>query len=261
MILSFFELKNYDFSLSDIHVLLKMPLYRTLNVRSRNVNGFLYITKGECTYSFREGSFTLSPGSLVYLPLASRHYLRITSEEFAFYQLSFTLKIDGESVLFSDGPLKLTSNVSPECAEAIKALSDECRFDNNSIVKTEKLCAIFSSLQKSVPDPLLQRLHPAVHYIHEHMNKSVDCRHLASLCFLSTAQFYSLFHKKFGITPLEYRNRLLIKHAGLLFQTEDYSVTEVAALLGFDNPAYFSRFFKKETGFSPREYIKRQTEK
>jgi AraC-like DNA-binding protein len=34
----------------------------------------------------------------------------------------------------------------------------------------------------------------------------------------------------------------------------DHSISEMAYLLGFENPPYFSRLFKKEVGMSPKEF-------
>ncbi|MBO5908285.1 MAG: AraC family transcriptional regulator [Clostridia bacterium] len=76
------------------------------------------------------------------------------------------------------------------------------------------------------------------------------------MCFLSTAQFYNLFNEQFEMTPLEYRNRLLTERAKELLSTTESTVAEIADMLGFSNIAYFSRFFKKQTGTSPSTYAR-----
>ena len=40
----------------------------------------------------------------------------------------------------------------------------------------------------------------------------------------------------------------------------DLSISEICYLLGFDNPSYFSRYFKKQTGMAPHEYKKKHVE-
>ena len=44
--------------------------------------------------------------------------------------------------------------------------------------------------------------------------------------------------------------------AEILLQNTDYNVTEIAEIIGYDNPLYFSRIFKKAKGISPSEYRK-----
>jgi len=46
----------------------------------------------------------------------------------------------------------------------------------------------------------------------------------------------------------------LIVEAKRELYTKDLSVKEIAFKLGFEDPAYFSRFFKKETSRSPKEF-------
>ena len=78
---------------------------------------------------------------------------------------------------------------------------------------------------------------------------------LAALCNLSTAQFYHLFHLEYGITPQVYHNNLLLRKAVLLLETQQYAVAEIATMLGFESPAYFSRFFKKHKGYPPSSLL------
>ena len=256
MILSLDALREREFALSGIHAILQRPSYRSLSVKKRSCNGFLYITQGNCRYAFAGGEFALSPGSVVYLPMESRHELTITSEAIEFYRVDFTLKAEGELVFFSDSPLKLTGDASQKCGEAIRALEAECRFENSTVAKTELLCAVFRELQKHTESRRHARLQPAVQELHAHLTEGIDCRKLAALCYLSTAQFYQLFRAEYGMTPLAYRDALLVRRAEILLASGEVSVGEAAELLGFSALAYFSRFFKKHTGVSPTAYAR-----
>jgi len=48
----------------------------------------------------------------------------------------------------------------------------------------------------------------------------------------------------------------MIRRAKALLRSQDMTVSEISARLGFQDPAYFSRIFKKKTGFSPSAYMK-----
>lgn len=256
MIIPFDELKEHDFSLSKINIILQKPKYRELHARGRTCNGFIYVVSGSCRYSFDSGEFSLSDGGVAYLPFGSHHTLTITSESIIFYRIDFTLRIGGELAYFSDHPIKLTDEAPPECAEAMASLDGDYGIGENTVIKTEKMCTILASLQKSTESTARKRLLPAVRHLQEFATDNIDSGTLAELCFLSTSRFYELFRTEFGLTPLEYRNKLLIRRAKALLAAADISVGEVAFATGFENAAYFSRFFKKQVGMSPSEYAK-----
>lgn len=258
MILPFEELQNHDFQVSDINIYLQRPIYRFLDVPYRKYNGFLCILRGEGVYSYDGGHLTLSPGTVVYLPIGSVHQLTVTTEEFEFYRIDFKIQIRDNLVLFSKLPIKITDSFPKECMEAIQTLYDNYRFVNNSIAKTELICRIFRTLHSSVISPHAMRLAPAIRYLHEHLTDKINCKKLAEMCCLSTAQFYNLFHAEYSTTPLEYRNELLMNQAILLLKNGEFSVTEISEMLGFESVAYFSRFFKKHQGVSPSQYIKNE---
>jgi AraC-like DNA-binding protein len=86
-----------------------------------------------------------------------------------------------------------------------------------------------------------------------------DCRidlkitELAELAELSREHFTRQFRRDLGIGPKEYLSgRVLERACARLLAGE--RVQEVATALGFASPFYFSRFFKAQTGITPREF-------
>jgi transcriptional regulator GlxA family with amidase domain len=61
------------------------------------------------------------------------------------------------------------------------------------------------------------------------------------------------------MSPLEYQIALRIRRAMNLLGSSELSVAQIAAETGFESHAYFSRFFRKETGISPIEYRRSQS--
>jgi len=63
-----------------------------------------------------------------------------------------------------------------------------------------------------------------------------------------------LLKQETGKTALDHIHIFLIVEAKDLLMRSDKTVAETAYLLGFANPPYFSRLFKKEVGLTPTEY-------
>jgi AraC-like DNA-binding protein len=77
---------------------------------------------------------------------------------------------------------------------------------------------------------------------------------LAASSFLSVGRFAEVFRAEIGCSPREYLGQVRIQAAkGLLLET-DLTVAEIAARTGFQDPAYFTRFFRQQLGLSPSEF-------
>lgn len=66
------------------------------------------------------------------------------------------------------------------------------------------------------------------------------------------------FKRYFGETPNDYIIKKRIDKAKILFDTEPVlNIKEVAMMIGYDNPYYFSRIFKSVTEMTPSQYKKK----
>lgn len=79
-------------------------------------------------------------------------------------------------------------------------------------------------------------------------------KYLASELSLSPRYLSDLLKQETGKTALEHIHIALVMEAKNLLMSTDKTVAETAYELGFKNPPYFSRLFKKEVGVTPTEY-------
>lgn len=78
--------------------------------------------------------------------------------------------------------------------------------------------------------------------------------YIAGKLNLSPRYLSDLLKQETGKTAIELIHLFLISEAKNLLTGTNYSVSEIAYKLGFENPPYFSRLFKKETGMSPSQF-------
>ncbi|MCF6406873.1 helix-turn-helix transcriptional regulator [Chitinophaga filiformis] len=81
--------------------------------------------------------------------------------------------------------------------------------------------------------------------------------YMAEQLHLSPRYLSDLLKQETGKTAIELIHISLISEAKNLLKSADQSVAEIAYNLGFENPPYFSRLFRKEVGMSPNQF-KRQ---
>ena len=91
-------------------------------------------------------------------------------------------------------------------------------------------------------------------YFNEHYNEEINIEEYAQSHNMSTSWFIRNFKQYTGFTPLQYILSVRIYNAEALLKSNMYNITEVASIVGYDNPLYFSRTFKKLKGISPSEY-------
>jgi len=72
---------------------------------------------------------------------------------------------------------------------------------------------------------------------------------------VSRTLLYTKFNAITGFTPNDFIKIVRMKKAISYFKEKKYSINEVALMVGFDEPAYFSTCFKKIYGKSPRKFI------
>jgi two-component system response regulator YesN len=93
-------------------------------------------------------------------------------------------------------------------------------------------------------------------YIAQHIDEDLSLQALASKFYLSREYISRRFKLESGSTLSEYVERLRIDKAKLLLGNPQLKITEVAAMVGYPDEKYFSKVFKKQTGYPPIRYRK-----
>ena len=94
----------------------------------------------------------------------------------------------------------------------------------------------------------------SLRYLHSAYNQSISIPSLAAMENLSNSRYIVVFERHTGLSPTAYINALRIKTAKELLLSTDMSVKQVGLSVGYSDPHFFSRVFKKQVGISPSEF-------
>ena len=117
-----------------------------------------------------------------------------------------------------------------------------------------KLCRLLNDRKSTRSDKLVEQ---ARAYVDEHYMEKLTLADIADCLNISAGHLSNTFKKLTGSTLSDYIATVKIEHAKELIDTHQYLMYEISDMLGFDNPYYFSKVFKKVTGISPREHENR----
>ena len=110
--------------------------------------------------------------------------------------------------------------------------------------------------QKKAAGNVQEQIERAAAYFNENYNTKISIDDYAESLHISTNWFIHNFKQYAGMSPAQYILSLRMVNAQSLLERTTYNIKEISEIVGYENPLYFSRVFKKEIGKSPAQYRK-----
>lgn len=107
----------------------------------------------------------------------------------------------------------------------------------------------------------LSPVYPAVSFIHDHIKENIGLKDMAELCHLSPGYFSKLFRREMGENYSDYLQRQKVIKAKKELEGTTESITQIALNLGYQDPGYFIKVFKKYEGITPSAFRKYHLQK
>ena len=234
----------------------RLPTYRP---RGRIDYQLLYITAGKGHFFFDNKE------QILYKPREMQKYVYYGADQTEVYWVHFTgsnvKNILKEYGLFETGRVIQTGNY-PEYHQIFRKMIQELQLTKPHYEEylSILLRELFLLVSRKAPvgtaqNQILQKeMEAATQFFNEHFTENISVEDYALSRHMSTCWFIRSFKRYNGVTPMQYIVNLRITNAKTLLRTTTYSVSEVAAVVGYENPLYFSRLFKKQTGLPPSEF-------
>ena len=93
-------------------------------------------------------------------------------------------------------------------------------------------------------------------FLESNISRKLSSGEISDYMCMNYNYISGVFREKTGMSIMEYHGKIRINEAARLLRNSNMNVSEVSGRLGFEDPLYFSRVFKKVMGYSPSDYIK-----
>lgn len=209
-----------------------------------------YVKKGHAKFLYKGQTLYAHEGDLIYIACYTKyHSVWIGNPDIEFYAIDFDFK--NHSTL-SEYQFQIIKNYPSDLLSKIYESYQDLYFLSVSYFY-QLLDDIYKKL-KSLPKPIpYTTIEPAVEYIENNFNQNITINFLAALCRCSESSFFKLFKKATGVTPIAYKNNIMIQNALNLLANTTLSIEEISIKTGFSSSNYFRTVFFKHTGKTPKE--------
>ena len=227
-----------------------------VKIENRKTHTFFIRVRGAVLYDFGDEKMLSREGEVAFIPKGATYEAGILGEGAAYTAINFEAD-------FSETPCPrvyslekfhdadyMASNISDmykfgtqadryRCLSLFYGLLSHLSAEENAHYDKEKFSIIA----------------PAVAYLKKHVyDSSLKGDMLYRLCGISGTYFRKIFALRFGKTPQQYILSTRLSHAKAIIASGDFdTITEVAFSVGFHDPLYFSKAYKKAYGVSPSE--------
>ncbi|MCI5668838.1 MAG: helix-turn-helix domain-containing protein [Oscillospiraceae bacterium] len=231
----------------------------------------LYIAKGKGYFTIGGKLRILGEGSMIlYRPDEPQHYYYRAADRTEVFWVHFTGRDAGELLRYYELPESenvFSVGTSPDIQWLYRQMIQElqlCRQNYEellSLILRHIFIVANRCLTEGSRGAAPGEIERATHYFNENYRARINIEEYAAQRHMSACWFIRSFRETVKQTPMQYILSLRMSNAQSLLEATDCNITEIAAAVGYDDPLYFSRLFRRHTGFSPTEYRKRMNGK
>lgn len=246
------------------------PVIETPHPEGRNDYQLLYIAVGKGHFYFKgsDEETVVPKGNMVlFRPKEPQVYYYYAEEKPEIYWVHFTgwkveeylkrYELPEEENVFFTG-------VSPDYPWIYNQLIRELQLQRTKydemlkILLKHILITInrYTKEGKETGNDMIDEIERAARYFNDNYNKDISIDQYAAEHLVSTNCFIHNFKSVMKVSPMQYIISLRMSAAKVYLESTGKNITEVAEAVGYENSLYFSRIFKKNTGYSPSEYKK-----
>ena len=243
--------------IQSVYYLTTFEWYRP-QMKPRHTNGLVLFTEGCIRYYFKNETLEAHPGDILILPKGVEYSGKRLQEKNSFYVIDFETENINDLYQLSLPYIFKADNYDVTLSLFQRTLKAYESSSQNSLLKCRSLLynlLDYLFVSNSQVDAKNKRIHEYTNYLRKQIaNEDFDMTQFSDYTGLSTSHIRKLFKDNFGISPMHYLHSLRIQHAKELLRYDGISIQSIAQQCGYRSLYFFSKDFKKSTGYSPTQY-------
>ncbi|SCM82708.1 Helix-turn-helix, AraC domain-containing protein [uncultured Sporomusa sp.] len=238
------------------------PGNKQLGTYTAPASGLVFPLRGRARMTFDGVSYEMGPGRVFHAGPGMTLDKEVVGEsEWEFILIHYQISdSDRHAFPYASSHYELEPGYNPQINEMLQRLYKTCAMPGS--LQALRAKSLFFTIMDAVLNCYGERrsqsgrelVEQAMEYMNAHYMEQLTIPKLAEQHGLGSKRFAYLFQKHGGMSPNEYLIAQRVKQAKELLCTTACSVTEVALCVGYSDPYYFSKLFKKYTGVSPVHY-------
>ena len=259
------QILNYECKIVDILAFYspnnKIKKYTIRKKGQYNIQRFYYIINGNAKFVLNNNLVIhAKPGDILYLPPDVTYKSCWTdTENNSATSIYFNLYQNEKEVLLFDN---LTLVLNDKFKVYYKLFNSLLQTYNDSKLGYKLKCQsilleIITLISSEVINKTLNQrsdVTAGIIYIENNYLEQINVDSLAKMCNMSSSSFRQKFHNATGMSPIKYKNYIIMRKASELIKSGEFTIGEVADKLNFDDIYYFNRLFKSFYGVPPGKF-------
>lgn len=251
----------------ELHHIVHRKTFPGWNISLRTISDheLVLIVSGEGKMKIRDKETHLRSGMLIHFAPGVPHSLETNKENpFVFYAVHFDVFTFSRGKVPEIYELTIDEISTPADFSIFKNLfKNLVEFKNATHYGYSFGCPailgeiLFRLMNSTCNYSFSRKAEQIINYIDVNLDKKLTLSTIATAFSVNSSYLSKLFKTATGCTVTEYINKSKVNKAKEYIIEGSMKIQDISAMLGYEDPLYFSRVFKKLEGVSPTTYYKR----
>ncbi|MFV0440639.1 MAG: helix-turn-helix domain-containing protein [Lachnospirales bacterium] len=242
-----------------------IPPRKTGRQKTSPYAGFIFPLNGSAKFVLDGSPYLISKGTILHGCANKELFKSVVGDTpweyililYEVFNEPNNMQLENEHFELEIGNSPIIDDLLDKIWKEFKKPEDLAVFETNTIFR-RILEEVFLRC-KNKNDNELEDIHTKItSYIEQNYMNDISVSFLADLMGINESKLLYIFKKYSELSVIEYIISYRINVACELLSTTDMQINEISENIGYDDPFYFSRIFKKRLGMSPIHYRKSQ---